>query len=105
MYTRTKCMQNSLRKIFTPKLKVKIALEAIKAEKTIAQISGLYGVHPTQINAWKKKLLKGSEDVFSQKRKKKEKNKNEFINALYERIGKKDVEIAFLKKNIGIIDN
>ena len=98
-------MQNSLRKIFTPKLKVKVALEAIKAEKTIAQIAGLYGVHPTQISAWKRRLLEESEGIFSQKRKKKEKNKDEFINALYEQIGKKDVEIAFLKKNIGIIDN
>ena len=98
-------MQNSLRKIHTPKLKVKVALEAIKAEKTIARIAGLYGIHPTQISAWKKKLLEESEDIFSQKRKKKEKNKDEFINALYEQIGKKDVEIAFLKKNIGIIDN
>ena len=98
-------MQNSLRKIFTPKLKVKVALEAIKAEKTIAQIAGLYGVHPTQISAWKRKLLEESESIFSQKRKKREQNKNEFINALYEQIGKKDVEIAFLKKNIGIIDN
>ena len=89
-------MQNSLRKIFTPKLKVKVALEAIKAEKTIAQIAGLYGVHPTQISAWKKRLLEESEGIFSQKRKKKEKNKDEFINALYEQIG---------KKNIGIIDN
>jgi len=98
-------MQKSLRKVHTPKLKVKIALEALKAEKTMAQISGLYGVHSTQISAWKKRLLEGAEDIFSQKRKKREQNKDEFINSLYERIGKKDVEIAFLKKNIGIIDN
>ena len=98
-------MQKSLRKNFTPKRKVKIALEAIKEQKTISQISGLYGVHSTQISTWKKKLIDESENIFSQKRKRREQNKDEFISTLYEQIGKKDMEIAFLKKNIGIIDS
>jgi len=94
-----------MRKIFTPKIKLKIALEALKGQRTIAEISGIYDVHPTQIAAWKKRLLGEAETVFSGKRKKKQKDSEEFTNTLYEQIGKKDVEIAWLKKKIGLFDS
>ena len=45
------------RKKYTPAEKAKIALEAIKGELTLAQISSKYGVHATQIKAWKNQLL------------------------------------------------
>lgn len=97
-------MQKTMRKVFTPKLKVKIALEALKGQKTIAEISSIYQVHPTQIAAWRKRLVADAEEIFSQKRKKKKKDNQEFVSTLYEQIGKKDVEIAWLKKKIGLFD-
>ena len=45
------------RKTHEASFKAKVALEAVKGGKTIAQISGEYGVHPNQISQWKKKLL------------------------------------------------
>ena len=51
------------RKSHPPSLKAKVAVEAIKALKTTAQIAQMFGVHPTQVGGWKKQALAGS--IFS----------------------------------------
>ena len=61
-------------KKYRPAEKAKIALEAIKGELTLAQITAKYGVHATQINAWKKQAIAIIPDIFS------DKNKREIIN-------------------------
>ena len=38
----------------TPEFKAKVALEAIKGQKTLNELASLYGVHPNQISRWKK---------------------------------------------------
>jgi transposase-like protein len=50
-------MSESKRKIFTSSEKAKVALEAVKGIKTINKIAQVHGVHPTQVNQWKKELL------------------------------------------------
>ena len=52
------------RKNHPPSLKAKVAVEAIKAHKTTAQIAQMFGVHPTQVGGWKKQALAGLPDVF-----------------------------------------
>ena len=52
------------RKSHPPSLKAKVALEAIKAHKTAAQIAQMFGVHPTQVGGWKKQALAGLPDIF-----------------------------------------
>ncbi len=52
------------RKSHPPSLKAKVAVEAIKAHKTTAQIAQMFGVHPTQVGGWKKQALAGLPDVF-----------------------------------------
>lgn len=80
--------------------KFKIALEAVKGEKQIAEIAKEYNVHPQQITQWKKELLDNGADIFASKRdtKKVEKEKDELFKA----IGKQQVRIDWLKKNLGI---
>ena len=57
------------RKTFTPKLKAKVAIEALKGHQTINQIASEFDIHPSQVNAWKKLLLEESSDIFSKGRK------------------------------------
>lgn len=86
------------RKKYTPAEKAKIALEAIKSELTLAQISSKYGAHATQINAWKKQALALLPDLFSDKAKRDSVEHDTQISELYEQIGRLKVENDFLKK-------
>ena len=52
-------------KKYSSDFKAKVALEAIKGQKTINEISSEYGVHSTQITQWKKQVLMNSEDIFT----------------------------------------
>jgi len=55
-------------------------------------------VHPIQIGIWKKKLLDGMEKIFSDNDKRDKEKERKFIDELYKQIGKKDIEIEWLKK-------
>ena len=78
--------------------KAKVALEAIKGEKTTAQIASQYGVHSNQIGQWKKRLLKELPSLFSDRRKKGDKEKELESDELYRQIGQLKVELDWLKK-------
>ena len=88
-----------LRKKHTVQTKVKIALEAIKGDKTIAEITSTYGIHATQVTSWKKQALESIPEAFSTKRKKHESDQQELIDELYKQIGQLKVENDFLKKS------
>ncbi len=89
-----------MKKQFTPKEKAEVALAAIKEQQTIAQISSLYQVHPTQIGLWKKQAKEGLAEVFSDKRKKENQGQDQLVEELYKIIGQKDTEVAWLKKKL-----
>lgn len=97
-------MSKGIRRVHPAAFKAKVALEAIKEEKTIAELASIYSVHPTQIKQWKQELLDGMEGLFSDKRKEHEKDKEELIEDLYKQIGKQKVSIDFLKKKLGYIE-
>jgi len=86
------------RKKYTPAEKAKIALEAIKSEMTLAQITSKYGAHASQINAWKKQMLAYLPDAFSEKNKQEAATYENELAELYEQIGRLKVENDFLKK-------
>jgi transposase-like protein len=91
-------MANNLRKNHDSAFKAKVALEAIKGEKTMAQISSEYGVHANQIRQWRQRLLEEMPGVFSDRRQKKEKQNEEMTAELYRQIGQLKVELDWLKK-------
>ncbi len=62
-------MSSMGRKQYEATFKAKVALEAVKGEKTIAQLAGEYGVHPNQIGRWKTELLEKLPGLFSDRRK------------------------------------
>ena len=89
-----------MRKRFSTAFKAKVAVEALKGEKTIAELSSEYGVHSNQIRQWKKKLVEELPGIFSDRRKRSEKEGEELTSELYRQIGQLKVELDWLKKKI-----
>ncbi len=87
-----------IRKKYDAALKAKIAREAVKGDKTIREISSEYGVHSNQIMKWKKQLLEELPSIFSDKKVKAEKEKEDLEAELYRQIGQLKVELEWLKK-------
>ena len=94
----------STRKRSNASFKAKVALEAIKGERTIAEISSESGVHPNQISKWKKQALEELPDIFSGGRKKRERSTEDLESELYKQIGQLKVELDWLKKKSSLFD-
>ena len=78
-------------------------MEAVKGDKTIREISSIYGVHSSQIMKWKKQLLEELPSIFSDKRAKTEKEREDLEAELYRQIGQLKVELEWLKKNLSFL--
>jgi transposase-like protein len=80
--------------------KAKVALEAARQTTTVAELAKAYQVHPVQISQWKKQLLDGAEGLFRDGRNR-EREEGEAVQAeLYEKIGRLNMEIEWLKKRV-----
>ena len=86
------------RKRYSADLKTRVALEAIKGQKTANEIAAEYGVHPTQIAQWKKQALEGLPEVFSPQAGKREKSEEALMASLYQQIGQLKVQVDWLEK-------
>jgi transposase-like protein len=92
------------RKTFSSEFKAKVAIAALKGQQTANEIAAEFGVHPTQVNAWKKQLLESSSDVFGKGREKREADFEDERDRLYNQIGRLKVEVDWLKKKTGHLD-
>jgi transposase len=91
------------RKQHSAAFKAQVALAAVKGDKTINELASQYGIHPTLIHGWKKHLLAGADQVFS--------NGSKAVTAdadaeaekaeLFEQIGRLKMELEWLKKKVG----
>jgi len=93
----------NIRKKYPPSFKAKVALEAIREEKTSAQLASQYEVHPSQIRKWKRIAMNGMIELFTDNRQKRDKEKNLLIEEMYKEIGQSKVELDWLKKKSGLI--
>ena len=75
-----------------------VALAAIKGDKTIAELSSEYEVHPNQITQWKKQLLDSLPELYSRRRKHEQRDQEALTSELYRQIGQLKVELDWLKK-------
>ncbi len=88
------------RKGHSPEFKAKVALAAIRETRTTSELASAFGVHPTQIAFWKKRVLNGLSTLFSTSIAKAERNQEELVAALYQQIGQLKVELDWLKKSL-----
>ncbi len=88
------------RKRHAASFKAKVALEAAKQTRTLAELAKAYQVHPVQISQWKKQLLDGAESLFRDGRCRETEGGQALQAELYERIGRLNMEVEWLKKSV-----
>ncbi len=86
----------------SPAFKAKVALAAIKGDRTVAELASRFEVHPSQIHAWKKALLEGAGQVFEVGSGHQDKDRESLIPQLYQQIGQLKVEVDFLAERSGL---
>tara|TARA_X000000950_G_C13824012_1_gene623162 strand:+ start:268 stop:561 length:294 start_codon:yes stop_codon:yes gene_type:complete len=90
----------SKRKNHSPEFKAKVALEALKGERTVAELATQFGVHPTMIHGWKRALLEGASGVFERGGKKAPEVDEEQMKELHAKIGELAVANDFLSRKL-----
>lgn len=88
------------KKQFGLEFKAKVALAALKEEKTIAELSSYYEVHSNQISKWKKIAKDGLVSLFSGRKSTGLTEQDELIKELYRTIGELKIENDWLKKKL-----
>ena len=78
--------------------KAKVALEALKAERTLNELAARFEVHPTQVVQWKQRLVAGAADLFSGGVERDALKEAALRDRLYQEIGQMKVELDWLKK-------
>ena len=91
------------RKRHSAAFKARVALEAIRGERPLAELAAQYQVHPTQIGVWKKRVLECLPELFTDGRGKGHQDDEALRAQLYEEIGRLKVELDFLKKKSGLV--
>ena len=84
--------------------KFKVALEAVKEQKTVSQIASDYQVSPGQVSKWKKQLQSQGATVFQTKPDRDKERRAQKETELYEQIGRLKMELEWLKKKAGDVD-
>ena len=91
------------RRAHSPALKAKVALAAIQGEKTLAELSEQFQIHPNQITKWKRQLLNNAQEIFERGSGNSSSDKSVTeIKDLHAKIGKLTVENDFLSKALGV---
>ena len=89
------------RRNFGKAFKAKVALDAIRGEKTVNEIASIYEVHPNQVRQWKRQALEQLPEAMADGRTKQARDSKPVDEEkLHQKIGQQAVEIDFLKKKL-----
>ena len=88
------------RKRHSASFKAKVALEAARRTRAVVELAKTSQVHPVQISPWKKQLLDGAESLFRDGRRRGGDEGRAIQAELYERIGRLNMEVEWLKKSV-----
>ena len=86
------------RRQHTAEIKARVALAALRGERTVNEIAAMYGVHPSMIAKWKKQALQELPQVFANRRSAAVRAQEDLTGSLYQEIGRLKVELDWLKK-------
>jgi len=89
------------RQSYSKEFKARVALDALKGQKTVSEIASEYSIHPNQVSQWKKKALEGMADSFSRGKSNDVEDMERERNRLYQKVGQLQVEVDWLKKATG----
>jgi transposase-like protein len=87
------------RRSFSADFKARVALEALREQKTINELASEFGVHPNLIREWKKQALSELPQVFSTRKAADEKAREAERERMFQQIGQLQYELAWLKKS------
>ena len=85
-------------------VKAKVALAAVRGDRTTREVASQFAVHPAQVAQWKRQLLDGAAELFSDGRRSQVEDQGALIAELYEQIGRLQMEAAWLKKKVARLD-
>ena len=88
------------RRRFTADFKARVALEALRGDKTIQEISAKHKVHPNQVSSWKRQAVDGLDEVFSNGVDRARRDHESEIKDLHAKIGELTVVNDFLSKGL-----
>ncbi len=86
------------RKKHSGAFKAKVAVEALKGDRTLNELAGHFEIHPTQVVQWKQRLLAGASDLFTGGVERDAAQEAQLRDQLYQQIGQMKVELDWLKK-------
>jgi len=90
-----------VKRSFSAEFKARVAMEALKEEKTLAELASEFGVHPNLISRWKETLKDSAAEVFSSGKSASKPDRNHINeSAIYEEVGRLRVQLAWLKKSL-----